>query len=556
MAFQTRNVKEVHHAKEKKQKRLARWNAMKESVKKIGLWIGLQIKSHSKGFMYLGIGFFSFVAFAVYLSSNGSQVAKTALSITSSLIGSDLQQTPNGFTNILLIGSGGEKHEGGYLTDSIIVASIQHQTQEVTMISIPRDLYLSFYVDNTLRKGKINELFRDGMVAYKDSNTAGERFSLASNDLKTKVSEILGVPIHYTLYIDFAGFVKVVDALGGVSVDVLKDINDPLYPGPNFTYSPFRLKAGFQTLSGTVALKYVRSRHGNAGGDFGRSARQKQMIVALKDKALSSGVFTSPTKIQEILNIIKENFWTDLSWKELLSLVNIAGNINKDHIFSYNITNTERSGMGWFLYTPARDLYGGMSVLVPYLQGENNPWAQIQLYYFIVTNFPNLSADIAKVHVYNTTKKEGIASSVAEHLLRYGINSTAENSQENYPVSTVEYVSTPETENVVAMLRKKVSFAFQAVPESPTRRAGEYYILLGQDYSSKMLLWNPSLKDIPEPVYTNVIEIPKSTPDSITENLLESPLPLFSPSEVENTTPLPTRKIPSITSSSEVTINN
>lgn len=530
MAFETRNVKKTQEEKEKRLKRKQQWESFFSGLKKIGIALWAWILRHSKLAIGIVSTFILFIAFASYFSSNTSEVMKRTLSITTSLVGENLKQNEEGFTNILLIGSGGEDHEGGFLTDSIIVLSLNNTTQKISMLSIPRDLYLSFYVNSELRKGKINEIFRDGMIVYKkQAPELLNRFPLAAEDLQIKISEIIGAPLHYTVYIDFQGFVKVVDALGGVTVDVEKDIYDPMYPGPNYTYQTFSLKAGVQNISGKTALKYVRSRHGNAGGDFGRSTRQKQVLFALKEKALSAGVLTSPSKIQDILKIIQENFWTDMSWQEMLTLIDIAGGVQKDAVATYNITNTERVGSGWFLYTPPRDQYGGASVLVPYMVGENNPWAQIQLYFSILSHFPELSQLPGKMHVFNSTKKEGIATEVKNHLIRYGMQvADVGNIDTVYPKTTVEYVSDTESEKVIAMLEKKFGFEFMPVMPSDTRKPGEFYFILGSDYSKTMLLWNPEKKTQEEPLHTSIIE---ETPNT------KIPTYSFEPEETEIATP-------------------
>ena len=173
--------------------------------------------------------------------------------------------------------------------------------------------------------------------------------------------------IHYYAKIDFQGFEEVVDALGGVTVDVDQTIIDDAYPaaaGSDYLFDPFYLQAGTQELDGETALKYVRSRHNTS--DFDRAARQQQMLEALKNKALSMGVLANPAKIKDVYWAISRNFETDMSLTEIVSLVEFAEKLTGDSVLSA-VLNEEANKMGGFLYTPPRE-EGDPYVLVPYTE--------------------------------------------------------------------------------------------------------------------------------------------------------------------------------------------
>lgn len=131
--------------------------------------------------------------------------------------------------NILIAGIGGKGHPGGELTDSLMFAHLDPKNQEVTLLSIPRDIYVSY--DNKTRATKINALYQIGQSAGTGINLLAE-----------KVSEITGQPIDHYIVIDFSGFKQVVDALGGVTVDVPQNIYDNEYPDNNYGYEIFSLK--------------------------------------------------------------------------------------------------------------------------------------------------------------------------------------------------------------------------------------------------------------------------------------------------------------------------
>ena len=396
-----------------------------------------------------------------------------AVEVASKTLGTELQTDSQNRTNILLLGAGGSRHEGAYLTDSIIVVSLNHNTKSISMFSIPRDLYVSYTINRNKRKGKINALFRDGYNYWKfRSSNSSEIFANSSVIIKEKVEEIIGGDIQYTAFIDFDGFVDIVDELGGVTLDVEKNIYDTSYPGPNYSYQTFSLNAGLQTLDGATSLKYVRSRHGNAGGDFGRSYRQKKMIMAIKEKAFAEGVFTNPEKLQNFFTILKNHFWTDLSSSEILSAVNFVKDISKDQIISVGITDDVEQGVGGFLYTPPRDdIEHRMSVFLPYLSAEAHPYAQINYYWENVSSYPSLNNGSKKIEIYNTTKRSGLAGKTAQNLLRYNIqNALVDDIDEEQETTRIEYISTPENEKIAQFLKRKLNIKFEGLSKEEAQK--------------------------------------------------------------------------------------
>ena len=140
---------------------------------------------------------------------------------------SETPKTPEkrGSKNILIAGIGGRGHPGGELTDSLMLANMNYDTKTVTLLSIPRDLYVAYSSNSA---GKINALY-----------PMGQKQNEGVNLLAKKVSEITNQPIHHYLIIDFSGFKSIVDALGGVEVNVPKKIYDREYPNNNWGYEIF-----------------------------------------------------------------------------------------------------------------------------------------------------------------------------------------------------------------------------------------------------------------------------------------------------------------------------
>ncbi len=218
------------------------------------------------GLAVLGLGFGGWLAFKglsaahkIISRSNGGAPA-----LVGSLDPTKLKGEGDGRINILVLGIGGVGHEAPTLSDTMLVLSIDPQTKDTAMLSIPRDLYVKIPAT-----GKY-------ATQYSKINAAN---AYGGPELAAKVvSSVIGVPIHYYILVDFSGFRQAVDAVGGVDVTVGKAIYDPEYPCDNEKggYCPFSVAAGPQHMNGTVALRYARSRKSTS--DFDRAARQQQII--------------------------------------------------------------------------------------------------------------------------------------------------------------------------------------------------------------------------------------------------------------------------------------
>lgn len=319
-----------------------------------------------------------------------------------SVAGEELQQDAYGHTNFLLLGTGGKEHEGGNLTDTIIVASLDNETKLVTMLSIPRDLYLE---DSLVGNSRINENFYKAKTHY-GSTTEG------LDHMKNQVEKIIGVPIHYWLKVDFQGFKDLVDALGGVDVYVENSIYDPYYPKDGtFRYETFSISEGQHHMDGETALKFARSR--KTTSDFDRAKRQQDIIYAVKEKALETEILFSTEKITAILNALKENVETNIKVKEILTLGSMIDEYSKDQI-SHRLIHDDPTQCGGFLYTPSREFYGGQFVLIP-----AGGFEFIHLYSDLNFNSPIIGQEDSKIHILNGTGTGGIAGEAKQILKRY-----------------------------------------------------------------------------------------------------------------------------------------
>jgi len=246
--------------------------------------------------------------------------------------GADILSGPR--INILLLGSDTDQKftnadgSHNYLAQSDIVVTIDPASKSVGMLSIPRDFWIR--VGNGMHK--LDEAYSlggpaVGTGAYSPGGVALSRLTIFQD---------FGIPINYYAWVGLDGFVKVIDTVGGVDVDVLHPITDDNYPddvgnntGDIYAYKRLYIPPGPQHLSGPEALEYVRSRHADLVGDFGRSARQQQVLSALKTKLNNPDIVS---KLPAIANDLNGYVKTDMQLSDVFKLMNFARSLNSNSI--------------------------------------------------------------------------------------------------------------------------------------------------------------------------------------------------------------------------------
>lgn len=273
--------------------------------------------------IFLGIGIkFTELAKNIYEFENASKTEIAEQFKDTILNNAQIKKNPDGTTNILFLGIAGEKQKGEYLTDTIIIATISANGKNIFLNSIPRDLFVEFSDTGSWRK--INSIY----AHYAETDPGRGIKALAE-----KTKEISGLPINYYVLLDFKGFEKIIDAVGGIDYTLASDVSDPGFPNDNFGYEPLYLKAGTYHLDGELALKLARSRH-TAQGDFSRIERQHGIIKALKSELKKKKVWGNFFAVNNILNIISENIKTNITLPEFQNLNEIAKNISDSGIAS------------------------------------------------------------------------------------------------------------------------------------------------------------------------------------------------------------------------------
>lgn len=224
--------------------------------------------------------------------------------------------------NVLLIGMGGEGHDGPFLTDTLIVGSIRPSDGSVAMLSIPRDLLVPV-PDYGWRK--INSVNAFGELA--SSGRGGEL-------TRTTVEGLLGIDIPYYVRIDFNGFKSIIDDVGGIDVYVERGFTDYSYPTYDHGLQTVSFEEGWRHMDGETALRFARSRHGNngEGSDFARSERQQKVLSALKRKMTDYKTFLNPATVSNTLASLQSNVATNINLGELLRLAGMARGIETSDI--------------------------------------------------------------------------------------------------------------------------------------------------------------------------------------------------------------------------------
>lgn len=243
-----------------------------------------------------------------------------------------LRGESDGRINVLLLGRAGEHYPGKNLTDTVMVMSIDTTSKQVALLSLPRDLYVP--IAHTDSFTKLNSIYQYGL-----SRNEG------AQPLKQSVEHIMGVPIHYFVTIDFDGFETIVNTIGGISIDVPRDFTDTRYPGKNYSYETFEIKKGWQTLDGATALKYVRERHADPEGDFGRAKRQQQVIEAIKNKTFSLGTLFNIVTIDRLLDTLGDSIKTDLSLEEMTRFLELVHTLDTQNVTTVVVDAWKRESL-------------------------------------------------------------------------------------------------------------------------------------------------------------------------------------------------------------------
>jgi len=321
----------------------------------------------------------------------------------------------DGRVNILLLGVGGPGHDGPDLTDTIVILSVDPVNNTASMVSIPRDLWVQQPIAYFGAQQKINAAYESGKYHYlghldgSSANGAAVEAGFANIDQVLKT--VLGININYHMLVNFAAFRQAIDTVGGITVDVPTPLIDPTMAWENHR-NPILAPAGVQQMDGVKALLYARSRETTS--DFARAQRQRQILVALKDKIMTADTLSNPAKIDGLMNAFGDNVYSDLSTQGAMRLYTIMKKVSDNKVASIGLTDD-----GHKLVTT--DHVGTTSVVRP-IAGFNN-YTDIQTY--VLGQLPDgyLLKENASVAILGQTTTQ--ATAAATLLKQYGYNITS-----------------------------------------------------------------------------------------------------------------------------------
>ena len=267
-----------------------------------------------------------------------------------------LKQT-DGHANILILGRGGAQHDAPDLTDTIILASIRLSDSQITLISVPRDIWIP------AMKAKVNTAYY-----YGQQKNPGGGFALA----KDAVFQITNLPIHYIILVDMDGLKKAIDLVDGVDIEVERSFTDTKYPletengdkptlapgvtpKPEEVYETISFEKGLRHFDGSTALKFSRSRNSDdpqEGTDFARARRQQLVLTALAKKIKSRETVLNLDRVKELQQLFDDHTDTDLSDQEMLALAKLSTKVDLGQIRSLRIDEGTDEDPGLLINPP------------------------------------------------------------------------------------------------------------------------------------------------------------------------------------------------------------
>ena len=328
--------------------------------------------------------------------------------------------------NVLLVGSDARPGDTSFNTDTMIVVSVEPSTGEVAMFQVPRDMAdvpvpaNARSVWGSVYRGKINSWFtqnrnRTDLWPGKTQNARG--FAA----LKGLLGELYGLDIRNYALVNFDGFKKVVNALGGVNINVQIPVAESQYPQPGGALTRIYIPAGPQHMSGSDALIYARSRHRAVGGDFDRGRRQQRVLLSLREQMNAQAIVAN---LPALVSALKDSVKTDIKTKDLPKLLSLAESVDTKNIRSfvfspsYFATEFPNSDRGY--------------IITPNVARIRKAVDQaFKITPSVLARREQLEEEAATLWVLNGSGRSGLETSTASFLEYQGISASAPRRQTN-----------------------------------------------------------------------------------------------------------------------------
>lgn len=320
----------------------------------------------------------------------------------------------DGRVNILLLGKGGDGHEGPDLTDTILVASIDPINNEAALLSVPRDLWVKTSSGGAT---KINSVYAYAKYAVLNGRRTPDQAQRAEDAglkaVDNVVAQTMGIPIHYHIMVDFKAFQEAINTVGGIDVNVTAPLRDTLWLEDTGQIYTIDVRPGWQHFDGRKALVYARSRYTSPRGDFDRTERQRGVILALKDRVLSVGTFGNPVKISQLISTFGNHVQANLTVSEILRLYDISKMISGSNVKSVGLADPPNN------YVTTSNI-NGLSVVIP--RAGVFDYSEIQNYVRNTLKDGYIKKENPNIVVLNGTSVPGLATLKANVLKSYGYN--------------------------------------------------------------------------------------------------------------------------------------
>ena len=285
--------------------------------------------------------------------------------------------------NVLLLGTDDRPDDNGPpRTDTIILLTLDPQSQTAGMLSLPRDLWVP--ISGQDFSAKINTAY--GLGEAQTQSGGGAQVVMDT------VSQLIGRPVDYYVRVNFQGFVQAVDLIDGIDIMVPKTVHDEEYPTADYGVETFHLEAGLQHLDGETALKYARTRH--TDDDYGRARRQQEVIRAVADKVLRLDMITALLpKAGMLLSTMRSSIDTNIPLfvqYELASVMRKAAlqEIRQDVLDSRYGEETISEDAGWILIPDREKVRSALTqffkpptvgAATPESVADNHRWVRIEV---------------------------------------------------------------------------------------------------------------------------------------------------------------------------------
>jgi LCP family protein required for cell wall assembly len=377
-----------------------------------------------------------------------------------------------GRVNILVLGVDQRpSQKAATRTDTMILLTVDPASKTAGMLSIPRDLWVRI---PTVGYNKITTAHYYGEA----NDYPGGGPALAAKTVEKE----FGVRPHYYVRVNFAGFEKIIDHIGGIDIYVEKTINDPKYPDHNYGFDPLYIPAGQQHFNGEMALKYARTRHSDS--DYGRMRRQQQVIEAVVRRVLDTGQLdTLIAKAPTLWQSFQDTVETDIPLEVMVKLAPLARDVKLDQVQKVVIDGS--------MTQPLRAENGAAALLLlrdqvrPVIDAMfNAPPAADTAQLDILSG---LASENAGLVVRNGTTTGSIAARTANYLRAQGLRILEYGNADRFDYThtvIIDYTGNPYTLQQLKQLLDlpDPQIEYPAIPESPV----DIQVILGADFELPM----------------------------------------------------------------------